>query len=57
MRHRLEQYGAGRCLEYDRLTPASLAAAMAEQLDTPTSYRPVESDGAERAATLIADLL
>jgi pimeloyl-ACP methyl ester carboxylesterase/predicted glycosyltransferase len=57
VRHRLDQYGAGRCLEYDAITPDSLARAIAEELGRDTGYRPVESDGAERAARLIADLL
>jgi len=57
VRHRLDQYGAGRCLDYDQLTPTSLAAAMAEQLDTTTDFLPVESDGADRAASMISDLL
>ena len=57
VRHRLDQYGAGRCLEYDALTPDALAAAIVEELGRETSYRPVESDGADRAANLIVDLL
>lgn len=57
VRHRLEQYGAGRCLEYDELTPDSLAAAVAAELGREHSGRPVETDGADRAADLIADLL
>ncbi|HEX6248345.1 MAG TPA: alpha/beta fold hydrolase [Nocardioidaceae bacterium] len=57
VRHRLEQYGAGRCLEYDVLSPDTLAAAMVAELDRKIDYRQVESDGAERAAVLIAELL
>lgn len=57
VRHRLDQYGAGRCLEYDAITPDSLARAIAEELGRDTGYRPVETDGADRAARLIADLL
>jgi len=57
VRHRLDQYGAGRCLEYDAVTPDSLARAIADELGRETGYRPVESDGADRAAELIADLL
>lgn len=57
VRHRLDQYGAGRCLEYVDLTPESLALAVVEELGRETSVRPVESDGADRAADLIADLL
>jgi pimeloyl-ACP methyl ester carboxylesterase/predicted glycosyltransferase len=57
VRHRLDQYGAGRCLEYADLTPDTLARAIAEELGRAITYRPVESDGADRAAGLIADLL
>ena len=57
VRHRLDQYGAGRCLEYDDLTPDSLARAVVEELARPTDYRPVETDGAQRAAGMIAELL
>ena len=57
VRHRLDQYGAGRCLPYDELTPDTLARAVAEEIVAEPSYRPVETDGADRAAALIADLL
>jgi len=57
VRHRLEQYGAGRCLEYDALTPETMAATIVEELGRETAYRPVESDGADRAAGMIAELL
>jgi predicted glycosyltransferase len=57
VRHRLARYGAGRCLAYDRVTPESLAAAMAEEIDRPVAYREVTTDGAARAAALIAELV
>jgi pimeloyl-ACP methyl ester carboxylesterase/predicted glycosyltransferase len=57
VRHRLAQYGAGRCLEYDEATPAGLAAAIAAEIGRPVSYRPVEADGAARAAALLAELI
>lgn len=57
VRHRLEGYGAGRCLPYDELTPESLSAALLEEIDRPVAYRPVATDGAARAATLLAGLL
>ena len=37
--------------------PDRLAAAIAEELTRPTEYRPVETDGAARAAALLADLV
>ncbi len=58
VRHRLERYGAGRCLPYaEAADPDSLAAAIASEIDTRVDYRPVETDGADRAAALLADLL
>ncbi|GFJ86429.1 glycosyltransferase [Phytohabitans rumicis] len=55
--HRLDQYGAGYRLDYDDLTPDTLGAAIAAQIGRDTAYRPVETDGAARAADLLADLL
>ena len=55
--HRLAQYGAGRCLDYDEAQPEQLAQAIATQIGQPVSYRPVETDGAARAAARIAELL
>jgi UDP-N-acetylglucosamine:LPS N-acetylglucosamine transferase len=53
----VDQYRAGRCLQYDDLTPESLAGAVVNEIGRRTTYRPVETDGADRAADLIADLL
>jgi pimeloyl-ACP methyl ester carboxylesterase len=55
--HRLDRYRAGRRMDYATSTPASIAEAIAAELDRPVDYRPVERDGAARAATLIAELL
>jgi len=57
VRHRLDRYGAGRCIDYDQTTPEQLAAAIAAEIGRPVTYRPVESDGARRAAERIAELL
>ncbi|HEY5879301.1 MAG TPA: alpha/beta fold hydrolase [Nakamurella sp.] len=58
VRHRLERYRAGRCVEYDDLAdPDQLAAAVVAELERPLDYRPVETDGAARAAALLADLI
>jgi len=58
VRRRLEQYAAGRCLDYDEAAdPEALAAAVAKELGSEVSYRRVETDGAVRAAALLADLL
>ena len=57
VRHRLERYGAGRCMDYETATPDVIAQAIAEEIGREPDYRPVESDGAARAAALIAELL
>jgi predicted glycosyltransferase len=57
VRHRLERYGAGRYMDYATAAPDEIATAMAEEIDRPITYRPVEADGARRAAELIAPLL
>ncbi len=50
VRHRLERYGAGRCMDYETATPEVIAAAVAEEIVRPVHYRDVETDGAARAA-------
>ena len=58
MRRRLEQYRAGTCLDYAAaLDPDGLAEAIVKELGRDVDYRPVETDGAARAARLLADLL
>jgi UDP:flavonoid glycosyltransferase YjiC (YdhE family) len=57
VRHRLDRYGATTWLDYDALTPASLAETLAQLRAAPPWYRPVGGGGAARAASLIAELL
>ncbi len=57
VRHRLDQYGAGRYMEYASSGPEEIAAAIAGEMARPVNYRPVETGGAARAAQLIAELL
>ena len=57
VRHRLSRYRAGRCLDYQDTGPDSLALAIAQEMGRPVSYRPVEADGAARAAAHIAQLI
>jgi predicted glycosyltransferase len=57
VRHRLERYRAGRMMEFDDALPDVLGAAIAEELERPATSRPVERDGAARAASLIAELV
>jgi pimeloyl-ACP methyl ester carboxylesterase/predicted glycosyltransferase len=55
--HRLAQYRAGRRLDYTAIDPEYLAEAIVTEIDRPVDYRPVETDGAARAAALLAELL
>ncbi len=55
--HRLDRYGAGRRMDFDRAEPDAIAEAIAEEIGRPVSYREVESDGARRAAEKLAELL
>ena len=57
VRHRLARYGAGRCMDFETATQETIARAIAEEIGREVDYRPVETDGAARAAALIAELL
>jgi hypothetical protein len=57
VRYRLGQYGAGRCMDFTSDGPDRIAAAIAAEIGRDVSYRAVESDGAARAASSIAELL
>jgi pimeloyl-ACP methyl ester carboxylesterase/predicted glycosyltransferase len=57
VRHRLERYRAGRCMDYELATPEVIADALAQELGKPVNSKPVETDGAARAAARIAELL
>ncbi|MFL5727531.1 MAG: glycosyltransferase [Chloroflexota bacterium] len=57
VRHRLDRYGAGRYMAFDESPPEVIAEAIADEIDRPVGYRPVESDGAARAAALIAEVI
>jgi pimeloyl-ACP methyl ester carboxylesterase len=57
VRHRLERHGAGRCMDFDTATPETIAHAIAEEIGRDVDYRDVETDGAARAAALIAELI
>jgi predicted glycosyltransferase len=57
VRHRLERYGAGRCMDFETAGPAEIAEAIAAEIGREVSYRDVERDGAARAAAMIAELL
>jgi pimeloyl-ACP methyl ester carboxylesterase/predicted glycosyltransferase len=57
VRHRLERYGAGRCMDFETDGPSEIAAAIAEEIGREVGYRDVERDGAARAAALLAELI
>ena len=57
VRHRLDQYGAGVCMDFTATDPDALAEAVVANIGRPVNYRDVETDGARRAAAMIAELL
>jgi len=57
VRHRLERYGAGRAMDFAADGPDEIAAAIAEEIGRSVDYRPVDTQGAARAAASIAELL
>jgi pimeloyl-ACP methyl ester carboxylesterase/predicted glycosyltransferase len=58
VRHRLERYRAGHHLPYEQAAdPDALAEAIVAGLGREVDYLPVETDGAARAAELVAELL
>ena len=57
VRHRLDRHGAGRAMDYGTAGPDVIADALVEELAHPRSYAEVPSDGAERAAALVSEVL
>ena len=57
VRHRLERHGAGRAMDYETADPELIADALVDELEHPRPYAEVPSDGAERAAALVAGVL
>jgi pimeloyl-ACP methyl ester carboxylesterase/predicted glycosyltransferase len=56
--HRLQRYGAGRAMRYaEAADPDRLAAAILAELSAQPDFRPVETDGAARAAAMLAELV
>jgi pimeloyl-ACP methyl ester carboxylesterase/predicted glycosyltransferase len=56
--HRLDRYDAGRRLSYaEACDPDVLATAIVKEMTGTPAYRPVETDGAARAAAMLAELL
>jgi pimeloyl-ACP methyl ester carboxylesterase/predicted glycosyltransferase len=57
VRHRLDRYRAGECMDYSTSDPDLVAARIAQLIGTRVDYVDVETDGAARAAQLIAELI
>jgi pimeloyl-ACP methyl ester carboxylesterase/predicted glycosyltransferase len=57
VRRRLANYGADRSQDYATLDPDTLAERALAAMHEPVRYRPVETDGAMRAALRIAQVL
>jgi pimeloyl-ACP methyl ester carboxylesterase/predicted glycosyltransferase len=55
--HRLDRYRAGRRMDHTSSDPDAIADAIATEIGRTVNYQPVETDGAARAATLIAELV
>jgi predicted glycosyltransferase len=57
VRHRLERHRAGRPLDYRETDPGRIAEELVAALTTPVDYVPVPTDGADRAARLLVELV
>ena len=57
VRYRLERYGAGRCMDYATADGEAIADAVESELRRRVAYAPVATDGAAKAAALIAGVL
>jgi len=55
--HRLRRYQAGRRMDYASAGPDQIAEAIIEEVDRPATFLDVETDGAARAAAMLAQLL
>jgi predicted glycosyltransferase len=56
--HRLDRYRAGRRVSYAEATdPDVLAKVIVDELSVCPQYHPVEADGAERVAAMLAELV
>ena len=58
VRHRLDRYRAGRLMRYAEATdPDVLAKVIVDELSARPHVRTVETDGAKRAASMLAELV
>jgi hypothetical protein len=44
-------------MDFDQSPPSAIAEAIAQEIGREVDYRPVETDGARRAAARIAEML
>ncbi|GMQ97761.1 MAG: hypothetical protein BMS9Abin17_0263 [Acidimicrobiia bacterium] len=57
VRHRLERHRAGIHMDYATSTPDDIAESISSTIGSQVQYRRVETDGAARAASIIAELV
>src|SRR5712692_1342452 len=57
VRHRLQRYRAGRCMDFEAATPDTLATEIESVLSGPVSFLDLETGTAARAASMIAEVL
>ena len=57
VRHRLNRYAAGRCLDYTQTSAEDIAHAIVSMVGRPVRYHSVETKADSRAAQLLLDLL
>ena len=55
--HRLQRYRAGRRMDYSAANPDAIADAMVQELKRKVRFREVETAGAARAASMLAEML
>ncbi len=55
--HRLDRYHAGRKMIFAESDPETIAEAISAELKSPRKSRPVEAEGAMRAARMLSELL
>jgi UDP:flavonoid glycosyltransferase YjiC (YdhE family) len=55
--HRLRRHRAGRRMDFDSASAEVIAEAIVDALEREVDYAPVRTDGASRAASIIAELL
>jgi pimeloyl-ACP methyl ester carboxylesterase/predicted glycosyltransferase len=57
VRHRLERHRAGVAMDYATADPEVIAEALVAELERDLDYAPVPTDGAAKAAQLLAELI